>query len=112
MSDENEAESNVIRFPNKSVLPVTNEEASEKIKEVRDAYVEALAIDIAAEVFSKCVRADFDVTPIDVFKDVVLVVESIKSLMLKTKGIEHPLQDFAELNIDSEDFAELDDYFD
>lgn len=101
---------NVIDFPNKSHLPVTQEESDAIINNIRQEYFDRISVEIARQVFDRSMMYGFDVSHESAIKDCVLVVESIKSLLLKSSSVYYPLQDLAEaMQIDNdlmEDFSD------
>ena len=78
-------------------------------KSAQDAVKDKISGDISGDVFAKCILAGFDnISDIRHAKDCILVVESIKSLLLKSINIEYTLQEFADRVMVIEDF-DLDD---
>jgi len=101
---------NVIDFPNKSHLPVTQEESDAIIHNIRQEYFDQISVEITRQVFDRSMMYGFDVSHESSIKDCVLVVESIKSLLLKSSNIYYPLQDIAEaMQIDGDPMEDFDD---
>ena len=98
---------NIIKFPQRAAgvdIPTTEEELTQSVDKIKDMFFEMVSIELAAPVFNRASHHGFDVSDDAHIKDCILVVESIKSLLLKSKGIHHAIQDYAEKNIDySED---------
>ena len=110
MTDAN----NVIRFPKRhgDTLPTTFAEIMPEMIKARETYADLLSADISGDVFAKCILAGFDnISDIRHAKDCILVVESIKSLLLKSINIEYTLQEFADRVMVIEDFDLDDDEF-
>lgn len=92
---------NVIKFPKKQ----GNEEEARKsiksledldiqLKEFKSLFVDDISEFILGIIGSEMERANIILENED-FNDVILMVESIKSLMLKKLGVDHQLQQFA-----------------
>ena len=62
-----------------------------------------VSVELAAPIFTRAGLHGFDVSDNDHIKDCILIVEAIKSLLMKTKGDYHPLQKYAEDNIKYEE---------
>lgn len=85
--------SNIVQFPNLKAPTKDNLE-----KSVRDYKLEAIdyaADELYGDLFSRINYFGFDITDEHDLKDVALVVESIKSLLCKVSGVDHPLQKLA-----------------
>lgn len=96
--------SNVIRFPKSRIdAPTTKESIDLLNKQYKTEQVEMVLGEINDELFLRIYNMGFDITKDDVVKDVSLVVESLKSLLCKTYGLEHPLQEVSEKFITTED---------
>ena len=88
---------NVIQFPVRSDLPRTKQEVEHSIETFREEYFDLVAQELANEVFFKAAMMGFDVMEGDTIKDCYLVIETLKSVLMKTKGLHSPLQDLAEV---------------
>jgi len=76
---------------------VTQEQYKEAENEYRRNYATAIAIDIFGNILQHMNLAGVNnVKELHDAKDALLVVESIKSLILKGQEIHHPLQDLAQ----------------
>jgi 4-hydroxyphenylpyruvate dioxygenase-like putative hemolysin len=71
-------------------------------------FVEFVTDELMEELFFKVGMLGFNFEDQDFGKDVGLVIESLRSLILKSMGISHALQQAAEQLID---FSELDEEF-
>ena len=91
---------NVIQFPvnrfGGDQLPTTEAEIKVDIAKLRESYFDQVSIELAGELFARIITHGFDVSEIECIKDCVLVVESIKSVLMKSAGLEYPLQATAE----------------
>lgn len=87
----------ILSFPKKEGFnnPMTSSELSDKIEEFRVGYVDDVSEFILAVVISEIGRAGFDLVEED-DNDVMLICESVRSLMLRKQGIEHNLQNIAD----------------
>lgn len=83
--------SNVVKFPTTTRKPVTLEEINILNTQYKLEQVDAVAEDLYEDLFIKMYNYGFDISKEPVAKDVAMVVESIKSLLCKSYGIEHPL---------------------
>lgn len=90
---------NIIEFPKMfGNPPMSPEDVQEKLLQYKESYSTELAEIIWENVLGEMARAgcNFDEDINDYFPGMVLIFESIKSLHLKTMGVYHPLQDFAD----------------
>ena len=98
---------NIIKFPQRNdgvEIPTTEEELTLSVGKIKNLFFEMVSLELAAPIFNRASLHGFDVSSDDCIKDCILVVESIKSLLLKSKGIHHEIQEYAVTNIDySED---------
>lgn len=103
-------ENNVITFPKLKLNspPQSAKELAEQIEEFKIGHSDQIAEVIWQYVLAEIVRsgATFDKDTLEYFPSMVLILEAIKSLLLLTNGIDHPLQDFAKDSIDLEQFSE------
>ena len=97
-------ESNVIQFPNKGkvVAPVapTKEELALNVSMIKYNHINETLETIILILFHNLDLAGFHLVPIDEdddphLLDGALIVESIRSLMCKYYGIEHPFQELS-----------------
>lgn len=88
--------SNVYKFPsiNDKTRPLTQDEMRANIEEYRVGYVDVVAEFLTEMLILELARAGFNVAETDL-NEITLVLESLRSLMLKKSGCEHPLQDIA-----------------
>jgi hypothetical protein len=97
-----EIPNNIIKFPNSQQtidIPTTNEELEHSKEKIKDMFFDMASIEFAAPIFNRASIHGFDISNDDHIRDCIMVVESIKSLLLKSKGIHHAIQDYAETNI-------------
>jgi hypothetical protein len=91
----------VLPFPKKNVRSsfleeTTLEEIKKKVLENKLRFVFATSEEVSEELLFKINVMGFDCES-DIFeKDIILVKETVRSLMLKTMGIEHELQKAAQ----------------
>jgi len=101
---------NVITFPKLKLNspPQSARELAEQIEEFKIGHSDQIAEVIWQYVLAEIVRsgATFDKDTMHYFPSMVLVLESIRSLLLLTNGIDHELQKFANESIDIEQFGE------
>jgi hypothetical protein len=89
---------NVIKFP--KLEGEINYNANEELAKFKMTFIEEVTKFLTGMVFSELERANTDLDDDDI-PDAILIAESIKSLMMKKHGFEHPLQEF------SVDFEEM-----
>lgn len=98
---------NIIKFPQRSDgvdIPTTEEELLQSVDVIKKTFFDMISVELATPVFNRASLHGFDIGDDNHIKDCILVVEAIKSLLLKSKGLHHVIQDYAETNIDySED---------
>ena len=87
---------NVIPFPKKYRSPTTPEQdkvmADRIKKEHQKIYCQAMCDEITENILIKLHSENIKVTEKNFLKDYKLVAETLKSMMLRTQGIKHPLQ--------------------
>lgn len=92
----------IIQFPkthDKNILP-TQEDLKKSKDDFHKSYIEDVSDFMVNIILMETGRAGFDLNDDDI-NDVMLIADSIKSLMLKKRGIEHTLQAFSD---DYQDF--------
>ena len=87
---------NIIQFPKKYRRPTTPEQdkvmADRIKKEHQKIYCQAMCDEITENILIKLHSENIKVTEKNFLKDYKLVSEALKSMMLRTQGIKHPLQ--------------------
>ncbi len=87
---------NVIQFPKKYRRPTTPEQdkvmADRIKKEHQKIYCQAMCDEITENILIKLHSENIKVTDKNFLKDYKLVSEALKSMMLRTQKIAHPLQ--------------------
>lgn len=89
---------NVILFPKSKInTPAQSmDELYEKTVGVRKEHVEHIIDDVMTALFERCYDEGFDLTAVEVMKPTCLLVESFRSMLYSSIGIQHPLQTTAE----------------
>jgi hypothetical protein len=94
---------NVIMFPSRGNPPqqVSNEKIKVDMKMVKFNHINEALETIIPMLFNNITIAGFDILPEDEeedenIKDNALIVESIRSILCKYYGLNHPLQEVAE----------------
>ena len=92
----NKTPDNVIQFPKKYRRPTTPEQdkvmADRIKKEHQKIYCQAMCDEITENILIKIHSENIKVTEKNFLKDYKLDAEGLKSMMLRTQGIKHPLQ--------------------
>lgn len=101
-------ESNIIAFPKakKNHLPQSLDEVFEAVEESRKEHIELFMENILPFIFSAAADMNLDLSKEECTKSTALFVESFKSALYDTCGINHVLQQVAE-----QSFELLDDDF-
>ena len=96
---------NVLKFKkSKNVLPTTDEEAAERIKEVRVNYAKAVATELTTLILNNLVGYGYKIELEEGYlKDIVMVNEVLIATMLRYSNIEHFLQKVIDDVVDLED---------
>lgn len=91
----------IYEFPkNKDVTkPTSHSEFNDSIEQFRMGYIDDVSEFLLNVIMSEITRGGFSVSEEDT-DDVVLILESIRSLMMKKQGFDHPLQEVAQ-NVES-----------
>lgn len=97
---------NVIKFPgvnrNFEIEDYTGElDQEEALKTIREDYFDTISLELSSFVFDKIAMCGIDIRDEYYLTDCVIIVESIKSLLMKTKNLEHPLQKLQIVDINS-----------
>lgn len=94
----------VLQFPKKNDLPLTTEEATEKLLEVRSKFALDISSDIFETVISEMMNYGIKVRTDDIYqKDLVFLAESLNSILLRYVGGKHDFQEIVEKLINIED---------
>ena len=92
----NKTPDNVIQFPKKYRRPTTPEQDKVMQKKIREEhqkiYCQAICDEITENILIKLHSENIKVTEKNFLKDYKLVAEALKSMMLRTQKIAHPLQ--------------------
>lgn len=101
-------ESNIITFPKakKNHPPQSLDEVMETVTESRKEHIELFMENILPFIFSAAADMSLDLAKEECTKSTALFVESFKSALYDTCGLDHVLQQFAE-----QSFEFLDDDF-
>lgn len=97
---------NVIKFPiggikNKNVdIPTNEEELITTVASIKETFFDTVSVEMAVPIFARATLHGFDVGNEEYIKDCIMIVEAIKSLLMRTKEYVHPIQKYAEENID------------
>lgn len=98
--------SNVIAFPKakKNTPPQTIEELITTVEETRKEHIEYVIDEALSFVFSRCYDEGFDLGKQENAKTSAMLVESLRSALYDTCGINHPFQMIASsLFVEQED---------
>ena len=88
---------NVLNFPRPYIGPPKNEDdLTINLEVMKDDYMEHVAEFLSSIIFHQLEIGGFD-TSEKVGQDLTLIHQSLKSLMSRCYGIEHPLQQFADM---------------
>lgn len=106
-----EKPSNVINFPNSTTGDLSHiidiETAVGEAEIAKSYYAELIADDLMGLILAKCEIAGYRVLESESnVRDAVMISESIKSMLLRSMGIGHPLQEFVDSEIDLDDIPE------
>jgi 4-hydroxyphenylpyruvate dioxygenase-like putative hemolysin len=100
ITTEQQPPTNIVSFPKKSKRTFASlehlEEMKQQVIENKIEFVEFVVEELVEEMLYKLNMIGFDFADDDYIKDGMLIVEGIKSLILKSMGIDHPLQETAE----------------
>lgn len=88
---------NVIQFPTRSEIPRTKDEVKVALDSFREEYFDTISQELANEMFMRLSLMGFDLLDRHTIKDCYLVIESIKSLLMKSKNLFNPMQELADV---------------
>ena len=85
---------NVVAFPkaHKDAPAQSLEEVIERVSENRREHVNHIVDELGSFFVARAYDEGFPIDGDDCFKDVILVVEAMRSAMYKSVGLEHPIQ--------------------
>ena len=87
---------NIIQFPKKFKRPANSELEKDRAKRIQQEhqkiYCQAMCDEITENILIKLHSENIKVTEKNFLKDYKLVAEALKSMMLRTQSIKHPLQ--------------------
>lgn len=89
---------NVVAFPkaHKDAPPQSLEEVIERVSENRKEHINHIVDDLGNFFVSRVYEEGFPIDSEECFKDVILVIEAMRSAMFKSIGLDHPMQDMVE----------------
>lgn len=89
---------NVVAFPkaHKDAPAQSLEEVIERVSENRREHVNHIVDELGSFFVARAYDEGFPIDGDDCFKDVILVVEAMRSAMYKSVGLEHPIQTVVE----------------
>lgn len=89
---------NVIPFPKykKNTPPQTIEELIESIEVVRKEHIEYIIDETVGTLFNRCFEDQISISNKEFIKSVLLVEESLRSLLYAATDMDHPLQMISE----------------
>lgn len=89
---------NVIAFPKakKDTPPLTMEELYENVESTRKEHVEFVMDEILSFAFARAAEEGFNLADEDCLKTTALLVESFRSALYNSVGIDHPFHPMAE----------------
>ena len=115
-SSSGQSNNNVIAFPKKNIrlVPPAEDEASREA--AKRTYVDEVVEAYATHIANKLAQQGFDVFDKRFDKHYGFTIESLRSSLLLTFGLSHPLQDVIEKTVqlieEAEEAAANDDYED
>lgn len=80
---------NVVQFPNRSSLSLTQSEADIGLQNIRENMLSQVAGDVANMVYNQLDGLGFDVFNEDCFNDAMFVQEAITCLLMRSQGLEY-----------------------
>jgi hypothetical protein len=85
---------NVVAFPkaHKDAPAQSLEEVIERVSENRKEHINHIVDDLGDFFVSRAYEEGFPIDAEDCLKDVILVIEAMRSAMYKSIGLEHPMQ--------------------
>lgn len=112
MYDKN---NNVVQFPKDKLETTANiqtqEDVLNRITSYKTSFAEDISEILSQHIFGELARSgvNFERDIDDLFPSMILVTEAMQSLHLKSSGVYHPLQDFAEDVYSDEESEENDE---
>lgn len=96
---------NLVLFPNISNrnVPQSLDQIIETVSNNRIIFAEAVVDDIFSDIIMHIKRYGYDILKERDEKDLTLAYEALKSVILKSVNVTHPLQEFAEKSITIEE---------
>ena len=101
----NKTPDNIIQFPKKFKRPVNSELEKDRAKRIQQEhqkiFCQAMCDEITENILIKLHSENISVTDKKFLADYKLVSESIKSMLLRTQKLKHPLQPRIDKSIDA-----------
>ena len=72
------------------------EEVFERVESSRKEHIDYIACEVADILMSYAADEGFDISSEHCLKDFIVVLEAMKSVMAKSNGLHHPMQDMIE----------------
>jgi hypothetical protein len=93
---------NILAFPESKIVrhfeedDITREEISTRVELMHHLHIQEVVETLMPLVFSQLAVGGFDLSDEEDLKDAAFITEAIRSVLCKTKGINHPFQEIAD----------------
>jgi len=104
----NSSMATIIEFPNSNTDPAFVQSEKQRLENVKRYQVDLClntSIDLTYMILEEVTSRGIDLDPEELDQHLLMVAESIKSMMLKACGVRHPLQKVTESIVNREDGA-------
>lgn len=98
----------IIEFPNSNTDPAFVQNEQQRLENIKRYQIELCldtSIDLTYMILEEVTRRGIDLDPDELDQHLLMVAESIKSMMLKACGVRHPLQKVTESIVNREEGA-------
>lgn len=103
MSDDN-----VVSIASRGPIdPVTLEDIRDRVDAVREVFIESVAEQIYLSAIDAMYRAGFDLNDETLDKDEAMMYQSMKSILMKSRGLDHPFQAIAEESFEYDEDGDM-----
>ncbi len=98
---------NVVMFPRKNTLPMTEDQYVGDVINYKEGYLTLIADDTVDFIIGQLTSLGFDIIMNDdVTPDILLLRESITSLLMRASGLEYPLHDLTDELFNTDEIIE------
>lgn len=99
---------NVVSLASRGIVdPVTLEDIRDRVEAVREVFIESVAEQVYLSAVEAMYRAGFDLDSHELDMDAAMLYQSMKSILMKSRGMTHPFQAVAEESFEYDEDGDI-----